>query len=172
MNINQQKQERIKRQLDFMNESISDRFKLLPLISTILGAILSAFLFSQRADMVIINYLISIFSLLIPILLFYYNNELKNKHREAKKIIKEILESMGDRTTSDKVEEYYGLSFEGLLPEISIIALFIATLFISLFLLGNALSLFLILVGFLFVWLILKKLLIFLDRYIKAKNEK
>jgi len=126
--------ERIRAQLKFAADSLSERYKVLPLTASLSAAILAVLTIGVLEATLLVRVLLVLLLLFIPTILWFYAGELRGMHSAAKEILIGIYKENDQDEMGDLINRYYGISFKGFLPEISIIFIGIIILLISILL--------------------------------------
>lgn len=88
-----------------MNQSLNDRFGVLPLVATILPGIVAILTINILEDSAEVRLLISFFLVFIPLILWLYLRELRDKHGQSKRILIKIFQEAGDSETPKQMPE-------------------------------------------------------------------
>lgn len=129
--LSEKDKERVRAQLQFLSDSLSERYRVLPLIASLSAAILAILTINVLPLTLLVRILLAILLLSIPIILWLYLNELRDKHNAAKEILIGIFEENNQPEMKKRINQHYGVSLKGFLPEISVIFLGIVILVIS-----------------------------------------
>lgn len=129
--------ERVRAQLKFMTDSLSERYKVLPLTASLSAAILAVLTVNVLEATLLVRILLVLLLLFIPTILWFYVSELRKQHNAAKEILIGIHKENNQAKMEEKINKFYGVSFKGFLPEISIIFIGIIILIISTLLIGG-----------------------------------